>query len=395
MGKSTRTKSAGKSAKPYPEFPLTAHVGSGQWCKKFRGDSFYFGPLADWKAAHARFEREWPYRIQGKTPPAIDTGDGLTVRDLCNAFIVHKQNRMQSGELSAHSYAGYFRACESLIGYFGEQRHVSDLRPDDFERFRAHLADGCNVVTLLSKINRIRVVLKFASDNEMVDRPVSYSKAFDRPAAKSIRAARNDAGERMFEADEVRRIIEASGQPLKAMVLLGINCGFGNTDVSSLPQSALDLKGGWVEFPRPKTAVKRRVPLWPETVAALKAAIATRPPARNSDDAGLCFLTSRRTRFVRVKISKTGKHVTINSLSRRFEGLLDRLTINGRQGLNFYTLRHVFETVGGESRDQIAVDACVGHVDSSMGGQYRERISDERLRAVTDHVRRWLWPKRK
>lgn len=392
MPKSTRATSSGKSAKPYPDFPLTAHTGAGQWCKKFEGTTYYFGPLADWKAAYARYEREWPWRLQRKTPPPIDTGDGLTVRDLCNAFIVHKQNRMQNGELSAHSYAGYFRACESLIGYFGEQRHVSDLRPDDFERFRAHLANGCNVVTLLSKVNRIRVVFKFASDNELVERQVSYGKAFDRPAAKSIRAARNEAGERMFEAGEVRRIIEASPQPLKAMVLLGINCGFGNTDVSSLPQSALDLKGGWVEFPRPKTAVKRRVPLWPETVKALKAAIEQRPRPKDDADAGLCFLTSRRTRFVRVKISKSGKHVTINSLSRRFEGLLDRLKINGRRGLNFYTLRHCFETIGGESRDQIAVDSIMGHVDSSMGGQYRERISDERLRAVTEHVRKWLWP---
>jgi integrase len=58
---------------------------------------------------------------------------------------------------------------------------------------------------------------------------------------------------------------------------------------------------------------------------------------------------------------------------------------------NFYALRHTFETVAGASRDQVAVNAIMGHVDSSMSGVYRERIDDERLRAVADYVRKWLF----
>ena len=34
----------------------------------------------------------------------------------------------------------------------------------------------------------------------------------------------------------------------------------------------------------------------------------------------------------------------------------------------------------------------MGHSDPSMAGHYRERIDDSRLRAVADHVRKWLWP---
>lgn len=42
----------------------------------------------------------------------------------------------------------------------------------------------------------------------------------------------------MFEAAELRRIIAAAKQPLGAMVLVGINCGFGNSDCATLPKSA-------------------------------------------------------------------------------------------------------------------------------------------------------------
>ena len=51
-------------------------------------------------------------------------------------------------------------------------------------------------------------------------------------------------------------------------------------------------------------------------------------------------------------------------------------------------------TVAGESRDQIAVNHIMGHSGGAaddMPGRYRERISDERLLAVAEHVRSWLF----
>ncbi len=80
-----------------------------------------------------------------------------------------------------------------------------------------------------------------------------------------------------------------------------------------------------------------------------------------------------------------------NPLSKELAKLLKELKLH-RPGLNFYALRHTFETVGGESRDQVAVDHIMGHVRDDMASVYRERIGDERLQAVTDHVRAWLFP---
>ena len=107
---------------------------------------------------------------------------------------------------------------------------------------------------------------------------MAYGGAFDRPSAKSLKRARNEAGERLFERDELRMILDAlDGKPvavtiedetksvklpasaaMKAMVLLGLNAGFGNTDCASLPRSAVNLDSAWLTFPRPKTEVQRR-----------------------------------------------------------------------------------------------------------------------------------------
>ncbi|MSR56894.1 MAG: hypothetical protein EXS05_04395 [Planctomycetaceae bacterium] len=409
MEKSSKLRPEGKQKpeKPYPGFPLFAHQ-TGRWAKKIRQQIHFFGrwgsksgakivPVDDVgasaAAALAEFNRQWPYISEGRKAPPVGSGDGATMKTLCNAFLVAKRNRLDAGELSLHSFAEYHRTCDSLIGFFGRERRLDDLRPDDFESFRAALSKGCRVVTLKSKINRCRVVLKFASDNRLIVRPIEFGVAFDRPTDKALRIARHDAGERMFEAVDLRKLIAAADPIMSAMIHLAINAGFGNTDLANLPQKALDLAGGWAVFPRAKTGVHRKSPLWPETVAAVRKALAGRPVPKDAADGGLCFLTARGTRFVRVQESRKspGHYVTINALSRAFELLMDRVGITGRRGLNFYALRHSFATIASESRDQVSVDALMGHVDSSMAGQYRERIGDERLRAVVNHVRAWLF----
>lgn len=428
MGKSTTSGRGGKPfkpEKPYDGFPLFPHA-SGRWAKKVRQKLHFFGrwansvagemvPVDDTDAsagaAKIEFDRQWPYISKGLTPPAIDASDACTVRDLCNEFYNAKKQKLETGELSQYSFSEYIRTTDVIVAFFGKDRRVDDLRPADFEEFRKSLAKGCGVVTLKSKINRARVVFKFASDRLLIERPVAYGGAFDRPSEKSLRHARNVAGPRLFERAELLAILDAlNGKPIaiegqdepvkvpksatmKAMVLLGLNCAFGNTDVSSLPRSAVDLASGWIKFPRPKTGIQRKIPLWPETVEALTQAIAERPAAKDPADDGLCFITSRGTRYVRLQPSGTeGKHVTINSLARRFESVLATLKLDTQKGRGFYTLRHVFETQAGESIDQVATDAIMGHVDESMAAQYRERISDQRLKAVTEHVRKWLWP---
>ena len=68
-----------------------------------------------------------------------------------------------------------------------------------------------------------------------------------------------------------------------------------------------------------------------------------------------------------------------------------QIGFNGRGGLGFYTLRHTFRTVADEAKDQPAADYIMGHETPHISSVYRETISDERLKAVSDHVRTWLF----
>ncbi|HLJ94266.1 MAG TPA: tyrosine-type recombinase/integrase, partial [Gemmataceae bacterium] len=352
-----------------------------RWAKKIRGQMHYFGPWEDADGALQKYLDQKDDLYAGRTPRV--TGEGLTVRDLLNRFLTSKRHLVDTRELTERTFADYFGTCKRIGEAFGLRRLVSDLASDDFERLRTSLAKTLGPVALGNEIQRVRTVFKYADDEGLIDRPVRYGSTFRKPSKKVLRKARQAKGIRMFEAAEIRALLAKASTHVRAMILLGINCGFGNSDCGNLSLAALDLEKGWVNFPRPKTGIERRCPLWPETIAAVRQSLTKRPQPADESDAGLVFITKYGGPWA----DKKGVDST---LSKELRKLLNSLGINGHR--NFYGLRRTFETIGGEARDQVAVDAIMGHARDDMASVYRERISDERLRAVVEHVRQWLFP---
>ncbi len=379
MANSTK---APKFEKPRPDFPLFPHA-TGRWAKKVRGKLHYFGKVADdpkGEAALAKWLDEKDDLLAGRTPNR--NREGLTVHQLCNAFLAAKDGQLAAGDITQRSFADYKRTCGILLDRLGKSRLVADLRPADFEALRGWLAKRYGVVTLGNEIQRIRTAFKYGFDAELIEKPVKVGPTFKRPAKRIMRAERQRKGPRMFEARELRKLLKGADVQLRAMILLGINAGFGNADCGRLPVSAIDLRLGWIDFPRPKTAIERRCKLWPETIEALRQVLANRPNPKDPQHADLVFVTKYGGSW--------HKETSDNPISNEMRKLLDRLGIY-REGLGFYCLRRGFETIGGDSRDQIAVDYVMGHSDPSMGAVYRQRIEDARLEAVAAHVRRWLF----
>ena len=397
MAKSTTKRRARKAGRRPPEgFPLWKHP-SGRWCKKVRGRAHYFGRIdadPDGEKALEEWLRVKDDLLAGRTPRP--KGDGLTVADLCNRFLTNRHTKMEAGELSASSFADYYATCDGIVKAFGRTRLVSDLDATDFERFRASLSKGWSPVTLSNEIQRIRVVFRYAVENQLVPGPIRYGAEFKKPSKRMLRLERAKNGPRMFEAADLRTILNEAAMPLNAMILLAINCGYGASDIANLPIKAIDFKTGWVSFPRPKTGIPRRCKLWSETLAAVKAAPQHRSAPKQKEHEGLLFITKYGGKWAQARVGdpdpKTGKRKiwTDDPVGKEFTKLIKALGLH-RRGLGFYAIRHTFETIGGDSRDQVAVDAVMGHVRDDMASLYRERIDDARLVAVTDHVRTWLF----
>ncbi len=378
MGQNTTKKPV---RKPSKDFPLTPHR-SGKWCKKVRGKLHYFGRLENPQAALEDWLAVKDDLLAGRTPRA--NREGLTVRDLANRFCTEKQIKRDAGELSPRTWQDYYNACELVVTEFGTDRLLIDLRPDDFAKLRAAMSQKWGLVRVGNVVQYIRVLFKFAYEMELIEVPVRVGPGFKRPARNALRKARNAKDLRLFTASDLTTAIDAAGPTMKAMILLGINAGLGNGDVGRLEFRHLDLGDGWINFPRPKTGVARRCPLWPETVKSLKDAIQHRPAPKDAAHQQMVFITKYGGSW--------HKDTTDSPVAKEFAKLLKELKLK-RAGLSFYALRHQVETVGGAAKDQTALDCIMGHADASISDHYREGLpADERLKAVTDHVRGWLYP---
>jgi integrase len=363
------------------------------WAKKIRQKVYYFGVWEDADAALRKFLRERDDLFAGRKPRE-QTADGVDVAELASRFLTSRMNRLESGELVQRTFDDYKRTTDRIVETFGRSRRVSDLTPDDFAELRKAIAKRWGATALGNEIQRVRVVFKWADDAGLIERPVRYGPDFRRPSRKVLRVERAKKGPRMFEAHEIRALVDGAlvvgddgpelvqgNAALRAMFLLGVNAGYGNTDVGRLRFE--HVQGEWATFPRPKTGVARRAWLWPETRAALAAAVAERPTPADEASADLVFVTRWGGSW-----AKEGMD---NPVSKETAKLIKALGLE-RRGRSFYALRHVFETIAGEAKDQVVVDYVMGHLDQSMAATYRERISDDRVRAVCDHVRRWLFP---
>lgn len=389
--------------KPSKDFPLFPHA-TGRWAKKIRGKLVYFGHVENdvkGEAALAKWLDEKDDLLAGRIPCVA--GDGLTVADLCSKFLDSKYAKLQTGELSPRSFADCKMTTDRIARVFGKKRLVDDLAADDFAELRRDIAKTRNPESVGNEINRIRGVFKFGTDNHLMEKAIRYGSDFNRPSRRVLRKVRNERERKFLEAGEIRQMIGAANVQLRAMILLGVNAGLGNSDVANLPTTAINLQAGWLDFPRPKTGIDRRCPLWPETIEAITAWLAVRPQPKDPEAHGhLLFLTAKtRSTWATDQRVNVGNpdldalaakclKASDNPVSKEVRKLLTKLGIK-RKGVSFYSLRHVFETIGGECRDQVAVDAIMGHADESMSARYREHISDDRLQAVVTVVRGWLF----
>jgi integrase len=374
-----------RPSKPYEGFPLFPHA-SHQWAKKIRGRMVYFGCWDDPDAALRRYEEQKDDLHAGRTRRPDKSAS--TVKDLCNAFLAVKEDRVASGELAPVTWTKYKKTCGLVLGAFGKRRLVADIGRDDFEKLRKSMAGRWSAVRLRDVVQQVRSIWKFAYDSEILATPFRFGNSFDLPSKKTIKLERNRATPKWFEREEILAMLAAAKQPLKAMLLLGINLGLGNSDVAQMTFDAIDLETGWMSYPRPKTGNQRRGLAWPETLAALREWLTVRPAPKEETDSRLIFLTKRRGRWF--------KEIEDNPLAKEMKKLLKRLGIEGRRG--FYSLRHVYATIASETRDQVAVDFTMGHIatDDDVKAGYRgNRIGDDRLRDVSEYVREWLFGKAK
>jgi integrase len=366
-----------KPAKPYPEFPLYAHA-SGRWAKKIKGRTHFFGKWENWQAALEKYEHDVHDIQRGRKPKPIGLDDqAITVEYLVNHFLAHREALVQSGELKNQTWKDYESIGKELVAELGRYTNVEQLTPTDFADLRKYFAKDKSLVTLRNSITRSMAIFNHAHKLELIKRPLAAGESFKKPKKMALKREKLANGNKSFTIEELQTLYHAANPQMKCFILLGLNGGLGNSDLGQIERK--HILDGWVDFPRPKTAVDRRFPLWKETAKAIEQ---TRQTKR--DDLPNVFLT----KYGLVWYKDSGD----DPISKEFRKLCLDCNCH-KQGRGFYALRHQFRSIARGCRDREAVDYIMGHSDGTVAEGYMEwGIEDARLKAVADHVYKWVKP---
>jgi site-specific recombinase XerD len=383
----TNSTTNSRPSKPYPEFPLFAH-STGRWAKKIRGKFHYFGAWSDPHGALRRYLTDKDDLEAGRKPRRVSESvtETLTVQRMVGLFLDAKEINVQSGEMEQSTWNAYESFGNRMIRVFGADALVERLGPDDFQRLRQDLQTTHKRLTSInSDIGRIKAFFNWAGPGNngqgYIDRLPRFGSLFKRPSKSALEREREEQGGRIFRAEQIRALLAAARPSLRAMILLGINCGYGNTDCAKLPPDRLDLDHGWASFSRTKNAIRRRNPLWSETVETLRVAMAARKTPNDPKHANRVFIT------------KYSQPFRACAVGFEFEKLAVKVGMT-REEADFYDLRRTCASIGLQVNDDEAMRTILGHkrLSADMLGVYnRLQVGDERLLLVTRHIHDWLF----
>lgn len=376
---------------PYEGFPLSPHPPTNRWYKTISGHRHYFGKLADWRGALERYQEDKDDLMAGRTPRRLVGDTCLTLADLRDLWLTSKLAACKAGDLAPASFSKYQIHTRAAVKAVGAGTHADKLTPADFGRIKATICTAYKSPTTRTlAVTLTKMMFRWGVQNEHIKAAPNFGSDFTGAPKRARAAARREAGRVTFEPHEIRRLLKAAGIHLRAMVLLGINCAMTQAEIAALTQAEADLKHAIINTTRPKTGELRTCPLWPETIAAIRKSMAERREPADPRHAPLLFLTQAGNPWLQVELDDAHKLSRTDSIGLLFSRLAKAtgVTIKG-----FGKLRHTFRTAADEANDLNATLRIMGHGVPGISEHYVRSIDHDRLVAVSNKVRSWLYAK--
>lgn len=309
-----------------------------------------------------------------------------TVEQVTSAFLDWKIRKAKQKDITDGMRGEYAAMMKIILECFGTGRIASSLRPSDFVDLREYASRKRGAHWLKKFVGVVRSVFNHAYNSDLLELPPRFGPEFKSPSKAEFRRIQESRGERFLDADDCHRLLDKANTQLRALMMLALNGGFGQTELATLLSESVDLESGWIRTVCSRTEIVRRCPLWPETIAAIREHRLDKPKPIDRNDDGLEFITAHGLRWVRyIDRGPDCRGTSLDILTNAFKKLAIRAKVQIPCGFNVLRLTH--RTVADNAMDVPA--SCV--VMGRLAPGTREFIPDDRLKDVTDFVRDWLF----
>lgn len=185
---------------------------------------------------------------------------------------------------------------------------------------------------------------------------------------------------RFFTVEQVHCLLQNSSPLMGACILLAINTGFTQVDLSTLEHSHIDWESGILKRLRNKTQVPSEYILWPETIAAVQAV------RTNAKKSKLLLLSDTGKPLVRESFKDDGRLVRVDSMTSMFWNLLKRCNLtDGR--LAFKLFRKTSADMLAQKYPPYVVDKFLAHTPAKMRTHYVNEHSTTEFKEALEYLR--------
>ncbi len=316
---------------------------------------------------------EWVWTGNGR-PQVVNGG---SVGDLIGKYLEQRRLKVEAGQLALSSYASDKYRLDAFRDYAkGRTRLAEVFSPEFLGAYRDHLLKEMgkgrlSAVSVKHSLRTVKAMVLWAFDEELIP---TLPRTVRKYADIRLPAPRPE----VYTADEVKTLYTAASPRLRLYVLLGLNCGYTQSDIATLAYDMIDWESGVITRKRHKTEVESEHKLWGVTLRLLR-------EQANPKDTEFLLTSEHGNPLVRERIDANGKPLKTDSIGHAFSQVKAKLGWKDRR-----TFKHLRKTgadmLAKQFQDQPhLVDLYLAHTQKAMRRHYARRHFDA-LHKATD----WL-----
>ena len=273
-----------------------------------------------------RIEKEiWQDRINSQRRRSV-TRD-VSLRAQVEEFIAQKEQEAAAGRLSAGRVYAIQLHLSHFQSWMGQDIPVTDIDSTGLRKYHACLVDKAtgdawSTTTARSYIVSVKAFIRWLWQVEAI---ASLPRVLDgKSDVLNITATISAAV--VYTTDEIKLVLSQTQERTKLFVLLMLNCGMTQKDISDLLKREIDWENGRIVRKRSKTASAKNVPtvsylLWPETLRLLKA-------HHDNGNGEYALLNSNNMPLWTEHYHENGKYRKTDNIKNAFDRLKARTSIS-------------------------------------------------------------------
>lgn len=310
-----------------------------------------------------------------------------TINAAAAAYLKQKRVEVENNLRSPDGYDNIRRTVERFVDFCGAANSAECVSADLWHRWYVHCAgkvaakevgeEGWSAIYARDEFQSSRAFVKWLWERDWIPSlPKNLtSKQF------SIEAGESEI--HTFTNLEIQELLENAHGQHKLHLLLMLNCGFTQKDISDLRHDQIDLKAGTISRKRSKTKNKKSVPkvaykLWPVTIRELR--------KWQSDDPSFALRTNNGLAWIRKTIRTDGKLGKVDYAAVLFRRLKAKIGMT-ESGKSLKVFRKTASTrIGGNKSYRQLRHLFLGHSSRNVADRYYVEVPNDLLREAIE----WL-----